>query len=1542
MHTPQRWILAARRLTGTAKPPNVKRRYSRHLAVVGATVLTLAYAGAAQASSATAAAPKSAAAPVRSVPPACPDGSGQTPLYRDTHYSFAERAADLVSCMTLAEKVAQLMSNSAPAIPRLGVQQYTYWSEGQHGINTMFADTNNGGATGGVHATSFPTNFASTMSWDPQLVYQETTAISDEARGFLDKSLWGTAQNNLGPSASDYGMLTYWAPTVNMDRDPRWGRTDESFGEDPYLASQMADAFVEGYQGETMSGQLMTPYLKVAATAKHFALNDNENNRHADSSNTTDANIRDYYTAQFKSLTENAHVAGVMTSYNAVNGTPSPADTYTVNELLQRTYGFNGYTTSDCGAVGDIYSTGSHDWAPPGWTTSTVDGTVIWTNNSTGQQLLGAAGAEAYALRAGTQVNCTGSEPTLANIEAALKASALSEGVLDNALVHLFTMRMETGEFDPPSQVAYTRITKSAIQSPAHQALAEKVAADDLVLLQNNNVTGTSAPLLPADPSTLDSVVIVGNLANTVTLGDYSGDPTLQVNAVQGITAAVKAANPNATVTYDSCGTSTTATAPASCSAATQAAIKTADLVIVFAGTDLNVATEGLDRTTLAMPGNYNSLISQVAALGNPRTAMIIQSGGPVDISATQGDFPAIVFSGYNGESQGTALAQVLFGQVNPAGHLDFTWYANDSQLPPMLNYGLTPSQTGGLGRTYMYFTQTPTYPFGYGLSYSDFSYSHIKVGPRATTANGAVHVSFDVTNTGSVPGATVAQLYVAPAFTEPGVELPKEQLAAFQRTSTLAPGQSQHITLTVKVSALSEWDETSLKQVVYDGPYRFQVGQDSATVAGSGTVTVHGTITPRVQYVTVQPDQVIFKPGDTLDLTGKNPWIAPDTNPSLEQPHAAADNIVEAVNNDESFVDLSHARVSYSSSNPHVATVSRSGMLTAVGHGVATISVTVNGVTGTTPIVVQQPLTLAAPAIVTPGSTATVTTAVPDTSSRPLTNVSVSLSVPAGWTATATSPSSFATVQPGQSAQTSWNVAVPADATPGANDLTATASFTDANGPGTTTQTAQVSVPYPSLTSAFNNTAITDDTNTAPGNLDGGGQSLSAQALAAAGLTPGEALTHDGIPFTWPAAASGTADNVVAVGQTITLSGAGSTLGFLGTGDYGTASGTGTITYTDGTTQQYNVSFSDWYSNSAQPGGDILASPSYINDQSGKNNQEVSIYYAGVPLQAGKTVKYLTLPDVGPATSGATAMHIFAAGFGCCTFGVTAPPAVAPGQTISVQSSLTNNGDTAVTSAAVSLTAPNGWTATASGPATASSLGAGQQLAVTWSVAIPASAACGAYQLSGRATLTDGSGNAISLPQTATVAITCPSLSAAFNNVGITADSATGAGNFDGGGTSFSADALAADGITPGSAITVDGVTVTWPDVPAGQADNVVTEGQIIDVSGSGSSLVFVGASDYGSSTGTGTITYTDGTTQSFGLTFNDWYSDAPQAGGTLVASAYANSSTGPGTHVSGIYSATVPLTSGKTVASVTLPAISNGVAVGTPAMHIFAIGIG
>ncbi|HUR02580.1 MAG TPA: glycoside hydrolase family 3 C-terminal domain-containing protein, partial [Nonomuraea sp.] len=445
----------------------------------------------------------------------------------------------------------------------------------------------------------------------------------------------------------------------------------------------------------------------------------------------------------------------------------------------------------------------------------------------------GAAGGQAYALRAGTHVNCRGPEATTQNVRDAIAVGALSEGVVDTALVRLFTVRMRTGEFDPAERVPYTKITKEVIQSPEHQALAREVADNSLVLLKNDE------RLLPVDGAKLNKVVILGDLADKVTLGGYSGDPTTRISAVQGISSALKAANPAASVVYDAAGTSTTATGDAQLSAATQDAVKTADLVVLFVGTDDNVAREGRDRASLAMPGNYRSLIEQTAALGNRKIALVIQANGPVAIEDVQDKTPSILFSGYNGQSQGTALADVLFGGHNPSGRLNFAWYKDDSQLPPISDYDLAPGTTGGVGRTYQYFTGTPTYSFGYGLSYTGFAYSRVRADRASTTANGEVTVRFDVTNTGSVPGATVAQLYAATPFTVPGVELPKKRLAGFHKTKVLRPGATEHVALTVKIADLALWDAKTMRSYVPAGTYRFEVGAGSADIAASSLVRV-------------------------------------------------------------------------------------------------------------------------------------------------------------------------------------------------------------------------------------------------------------------------------------------------------------------------------------------------------------------------------------------------------------------------------------------------------------------------------------------------------------------------------------------------------------------------------------------------------------------------------------------------------------------------------------------------------------------------------
>jgi beta-glucosidase len=1183
---------------------------------------------------------------------ASPSAGSATPIYKDTHYSFAERAADLVSRMTLPEKVQQLHTNNAPAIPRLGVEQYTYWSEGQHGLNRLGADAAEGGqgAVDDVHATSFPVNFASSMSWDPSLTYAETTAISDEARGFQDKSLFTYGQNNIGPDVNDYGDLTFWAPTVNMDRDPRWGRTDEAFGEDPYLVSQMAGAFVNGYQGNTMTGQAMTPYLKVASTAKHYALNNVEANRLSGDSVTTEADLHQYYLKQFQSLIEDDHVSGIMTSYNAINGTPGAVNTYTVNQLAQRTFGFSGYTTSDCDAIATAWQPppGGHMWAAPGWTSSTVNAQVIWTNTTTGATIPAAAGAEAYGLRAGTQLNCTGDQATLTNIQDAIDAGILSVGVIDTDLTRLFTMRMATGEFDPPAQNSYTSINKSVIESPAHRALATKVADNSMVLLKNAPVSGT--PLLPVTASATSKVVVLGNLASQVTLGGYSGQPTHTVNAVQGITAAVKAANPNATVTFDAAGTSTTATGPAVLSDATKAAVQGADLVVIVAGTNGSNASEGRDRTTIAMPGNYNSLVDQVSALGNPRTALVLQTNGPVSLSDVQSKVPAIVFSGYNGQSQGTALADVLFGKQNPDGHLDFTWYQDDSQLPAMQNYGLDASSTGGLGRTYQYFTGTPTYPFGYGLSYSTFQISDVETDETSVSADGTVTVSLNVTNTGHRAGTTVAQLYVStPGAGQGGV--PLQRLAGFQKTKALQPGQIQHVTLRVKISDLALWDTAHSRNAVTDGQYAFKVGTSATNIASTKNVQVTGALTPNVQYVTVQPEGVAYQAGQTIDLTGTNKWLADDTN-TAEEPdrnlNIVADKVVEAVNDDQSFVDTTKANVKYASSNPTVASVDRNGLVHAIKDGVTTITVTVNGVSGTAPIVVQGTLTSTAPSIMGAGSSGPVSATFTNGDTGPVRGLTVGITVPTGWTATPTTPTSYDSVAAGSSVTVKWTVSAAASVAPGVYPIT----FTATSSAGTFTSSAQVKVPYASVAAAYDNTGISNDNAPAAGAFDGSGLNYSAQALAAAGFNAGQSITAGGIGFTWPG--TNVPDNIVAGGQVLPVSGSGRLLGFLGASAFGNTSGPGTIVYSDGTTQTYTLSFADWWSGSATPGTSIAATTNYINTgpNSSRQNQTVHVYEAWTALDPNKTVQYVILPDIAEngQVAGNPAMHVFALGIATAT----------------------------------------------------------------------------------------------------------------------------------------------------------------------------------------------------------------------------------------------------------------------------------------------------
>jgi len=437
------------------------------------------------------------------------------------------------------------------------------------------------------------------------------------------------------------------------------------------------------------------------------------------------------------------------------------------------------------------------------------------------------------------------------------------------------------------------------------------------------------------------------------------------------------------------------------------------------------------------------------------------------------------------------------------------------------------------------------------------------------------------------------------------------------------------------------------MKSVVYDGRYEFQVGPDSHDIVAS-SVTVYGSLTPTMQYVTVQPEAVAYQAGDTIDLTGKNQWIKDDTNPALEQRNLAvtADNVVEAVNNDQSFVDLSTAHVKYASSNPSVASVTSTGLVRAVKNGVATITVTVNGVSGSAPVVVQGTLTNTVPAIMDAGSSnasATFTNG----DANAVKNVALAISVPAGWSATPSTPTTFASVPGGSAVTATWAISPGADVSPGTYQV----SFTASSSEGTFSSSGQVKVPYASVAAAYDNTGISNDNAPAAGAFDGGGLNYSAQALAADGFVSGQNVTVGvgWISYSWPSA--NVPDNIVAGGQVVPLSGTGNLLGFLGASNNGTTSGAGTIVYTDGTTQAYTLSFADWWSRSAAAGTSIAATTNYINNgaNSSRQNQTVHVYEALVPLNAAKTVRYVILPDVteNGQVTGTPAMHLFALGVG-------------------------------------------------------------------------------------------------------------------------------------------------------------------------------------------------------------------------------------------------------------------------------------------------------
>ncbi len=919
----------------------------------------------------------------------------KTPIYMNTSYSFEERAVDLVSRLTLEEKQS-LLGNSMAAVPRLGVKAYNVWSEALHGI------LSGANPSVGIQGpTSFPNSVATGSSWDPDLLEREASMIGDEARAIFQTGTKG---------------LTFWSPVVEPVRDPRWGRTGESFGEDPFLAAVMAGGYVRGLMGPDAK------YMKAVPTAKHYFANNSEFNRHVGSADIDERDMREFYLYPYKELIENDNLPSIMTAYSAVNHVPVSASVYLVDKIARRTYGMKGYVTGDCAAIEDIYT--GHYYVETA-EEATREGLIAGVDSDCGSIY------QRYAI-------------------SAYEKGLIAMADMDRALVNMFTVRMRTGEFDPEPMVPYTLMTPSTVNSERSRALAMEVATKTPVLLKNEVVPGTTSKALPIDLSSIKSIALIGPQADKVELGPYSGRPeeSSRITPYQGIKQYIADKGLDVDVTVAS-GASTKsksnllyigyfetvkadgttrrydATQYSSSSdgitvgsgmgdeeqvrtiddgswtayenvdlvdveqltvganipteggiieahvdgpdgnlictiEATRASgkrvggvygtstpmtekvlklgineLKTlylvykapedeeidpsivksaadADVAVVFVGTDENTATEEADRLTLLLPGNQVKLIQAVAA-ANKNTIVVMQTLGCVEVENFRNLMPGILWTGYNGQAQGEAIAKILFGDVNPGGKLNATWFKSVNDLPAITDYTLR-GGSGKNGRTLWYFDQPVSYEFGYGISYTTFKYSDFSISKSTVTPDDKIVISVNVTNTGDYDGDEVVQVYMTTPDAPASLQRPIKRLKGFQRV-TIPVGQTKTVEIPIDCSDLWFWDMDAEKMTYDQGRYVFEIGSSSKDIRGTVTTTMRGQLTPALKTVVADCGLSVLRGGET------------------------AQTAVTACLNDDSFIDLSDAKVEYTSNNPSVVAVGKDGKLTAGRMGVATIT---------------------------------------------------------------------------------------------------------------------------------------------------------------------------------------------------------------------------------------------------------------------------------------------------------------------------------------------------------------------------------------------------------------------------------------------------------------------------------------------------------------------------------------------------------------------------------------------------------------------------
>ena len=712
-------------------------------------------------------------------------GEDPTPPYKNPSLPIEKRVNDLVARMTLEEKVSQMM-NAAPAIERLGIPQYEWWNEALHGV-----------ARAG-YATVFPQAIGLGATWDSKLIFDIADVISTEARAKHHEFV----RNN---QHGRYQGLTFWSPNINIFRDPRWGRGQETYGEDPYLTAKLGVAFVKGLQGDDPH------YLKVIATPKHYAVHSGpEPERHGFDATISERDLRETYLPAFYETIVKGRAASVMCAYNRTNTEPCCANKELLTGILRKEWGFDGYVVSDCGAVSDIWK-GHH-----------------FTNSE--------AEASATAVKAGTDLAC-GQE--YASLIKAVKDRLITEGEIDVALKRLMTARFKLGMFDPPEMVPYARIPFSENDTPAHRELALKAARESIVLLKNES---NALPL----KKDIKTIAVIGPNADApeVLLGNYTGRPSKSVTPLAGIRNAVSA---NTKVLY-ALGAPLSGEAVVPVEKQIEEAVNTArqaDVAIVvlglsaaLEGEEMTVSAEGFrggDRTDISLPKGQEALLEAVTATGKP-VVLLLLNGSALAVNWAGEHVSAILDAWYPGEEGGTAIADVLFGDYNPGGRLPVTFYKSVDQLPPFTDYNMQ-------GRTYRYFKGEPLYPFGFGLSYTSFKYDNLKLSAGKIKAGNDVVVHITVQNTGSRAGDEVVEMYVS--HEAASVQAPIRSLAGVQRVF-LQSGEKQPIKFVLDSAHMSLINDRG-KRVVEPGEFVISVGGKQPGFSGRTDARTTGVLQKRL-----------------------------------------------------------------------------------------------------------------------------------------------------------------------------------------------------------------------------------------------------------------------------------------------------------------------------------------------------------------------------------------------------------------------------------------------------------------------------------------------------------------------------------------------------------------------------------------------------------------------------------------------------------------------------------------------------------------------